>query len=691
MSRSLSHILVAVVILVLAAGVLPAQAHTDQWVAGSADAHTAAAYGSLPLLFVENRGQVAEAVRYYLLGGERTVYLTEDAIWVTVRQATTRVPQERAPWRVEKMGKGVYSTTDVESRAVALRLSFPGANPDVRLEPLEALETRVSYFIGNDPSKWHTDVPVWGGVRYAELYPGIDLEVSGHGGMWTWQVHTRPGADLSAVQLRVEGAERLALEGDHLWVTTALGTFRLPLLMLDEAVVPLARVEGTIVRAPFATPGAGAAAIPAADRPGDLLYGTFLGGGGEDWGLDIAVDNSGSAYITGYTRSSDFPTTPGSYDSGLNDEDVFVVKLSASGTSLEYATFLGGSAGEVGKGIAVDADGNAYIMGHTDSSNFPTTPGSFDRELAGSYDARDAFVAKLNANGTTLLYSTYLGGSGFEDALDFGDIAIDGSGYAYVIGLSNSYYDFPTTPGSFDRTPYSSDTFVVKLNPQGSNLIYSTFLGGNGNCEGAGIAVDSSGNAYVTGRTYSANFPTTPGSLDRVFDGGEDGFVVKLNANGSNLIYATFLGGGSMDEGWDIAVDSGGKAYVTGRTWSSDFPKTTGSYDPSHNYGDGDAFVVKLNASGSGLEYGTFLGGGELDGSYGIAVDSNGNAYVTGVTNSSNFPATIGPGYDNSFNGGLSDVFVAKLSADGRTLMYATYMGTGGRDVGERIAIDSTG
>ncbi|PWH19227.1 MAG: hypothetical protein DDG58_05175, partial [Ardenticatenia bacterium] len=337
MSRDISRIGIVLVVLFLVVAAFPARAHVALGEAGHTPAQpVAAAYGNVPLLFIENRGQVNEAVRYYLPGGDRTIYLTDSAIWVTLREAppATAGQRERVPRLAGGWG-GEEGAATSAGRAVTLKISFPGANPDARLEPLEALETRVSYFIGNDPAKWRTDVPVWSGVRYVNLYPGIDLEVSGRGGVWAWQVRARPEADVSGVQLRVEGAEGLAVEGEQLRVTTALGTFRLPLLMLDGAAVPPAVVEGKVVRAPFAAPGAGAAAIPAA-QSSNLLYATFLGGADNDWGWGIALDGAGNAYVTGETDSTNFPTTPGAYRPCHNGgyEDAFVVKVNASGSGL---------------------------------------------------------------------------------------------------------------------------------------------------------------------------------------------------------------------------------------------------------------------------------------------------------------------------------------------------------------------
>jgi len=322
-----------------------------------------------------------------------------------------------------------------------------------------------------------------------------------------------------------------------------------------------------------------------------LIYATFLGGGDHEEAFSIAIDSSGSAYVSGNTRSADFPTTPGSFDTSFNGvSDAFAVKLDASGTSLVYASFLGGGISDWGYGIDVDSLGNAYVFGDTESADFPATPGSFETTLNG---VGDAFVAKLDATGSTLVYATFLGGGGG----DWGNaIAVDSSGSVFVTGYTDST-DFPATPGSFDTTygGGTNDAFVAGLNAAGDALIYATYLGGVDHDWGMGIAVDSSGSACVTGYTSSADFPSTPNSFDTTLDGIHDAFVVKLDATGSALDYASFLGGGDSEAGISIFVDSADSVYVTGYTISADFPATLGSFDTIYNGGITDAFVAKLN------------------------------------------------------------------------------------------------
>jgi hypothetical protein len=326
-----------------------------------------------------------------------------------------------------------------------------------------------------------------------------------------------------------------------------------------------------------------------------LLYSTYLGGVGIDGGQSIAIDGSGNAYITGYTWSSNFPTTLGALDTSFNggSRDVFVTKLNTSGTALVYSTYLGGSGTDFGDGIAVDGSENAYITGSTPSTNFPTTPGVFDTLYNGGVSYGDIFVTKLNASGTALVYSTYLGG-GSDDGGS--GIAVDGSGNAYISGGTMSS-NFPTTLGALD-TSYNGvgdyDVFLSKLNPSGTALVYSTYLGGGGSDGTNGIAIDGSGNAYITGQTSSSDFPTTLGAFNTLSNGSSDGFVTKLNPSGTALVYSTYLGGVGSDWGTGIALDGSGNAYITGETQSSNFPTTPGAFDTTFN-GNYDVFVTKLS------------------------------------------------------------------------------------------------
>jgi hypothetical protein len=319
-----------------------------------------------------------------------------------------------------------------------------------------------------------------------------------------------------------------------------------------------------------------------------LVYSTYLGGGDNDFGQGIAVDDAGSAYVTGETGFN-FPTTPGAAQTTpAGQGEVFVTKLDAAGSGLVYSTYLGGSDFDRVLDIAVDDAGSAYVSGATTSTDFPTTAGAAQTTYAGGFF--DVYVTRLNAAGSGLVYSTYLGGSTGEFGVG---IAVDGAGSAYVTGDTSST-DFPTTPGAAQTTSAGNgDAFVTKLNAAGSELVYSTYLGGGNIDSGSAIAVDDAGSAYVVGVTGSADFPTTPGAPQATYAGGADAFVTKLHAAGSGLVYSTYLGGSDFDSGQDIAVDGSRSAYVTGATRSANFPTTPGAARTT-NAGSFDAFVAKI-------------------------------------------------------------------------------------------------
>jgi Bacterial Ig-like domain (group 3)/Beta-propeller repeat len=404
-----------------------------------------------------------------------------------------------------------------------------------------------------------------------------------------------------------------------------------------------------------------------------LVYSTYLGGDADSQANGIAVDSAGDAYITGFTDSDNFPTTAGGFQTESDSDGnntAFVAKLNPTGSALVYSTYLGGSGYEQGNGIAVDSAGNAYITGSTASNNFPTTPGAFQPDQHNVNGGSNAFVSKLNAAGSALIYSTYLGGNG-DDSNDQGNaIAVDAAGDAYVTGSFGST-DFPTTADAFQSERSACcEAFVTKFNAAGTALVYSTYLGGsNGESSGNGIAVDAAGDAYITGSTSMLDFPITTGAFQSVHgtgDGDNDAFVTKLNADGTALVYSTYLGGYGDDQGNGIAVDAAGDAFVTGSTSSPDFPTTSGAVQ-SAIAGEDDAFVAEVSADGTALKYSTYLGGDDSNGGDGassgqaIAVDSAGNAYVTGSAGSGNFP--IKNAFQSTFAGLDSNAFIAKLAS----------------------------
>jgi hypothetical protein len=406
-----------------------------------------------------------------------------------------------------------------------------------------------------------------------------------------------------------------------------------------------------------------------------LVYATYLGGSYFDAAGGIAVDQSGAAYVTGVSESWNFPTTSGTFQpqnsyACMGDEacaEAFVTKLSPSGSALVYSTFLGAPGADKAGGIAVDTAGNAYVSGITNATRFPVKNAVQSKYAGGGcnqgsyyYPCFDAFVTKLNSAGSALVYSTYLGGDRDEGLYfaELGGIAIDPAGHAYVTGHTESL-NFPTFHAiqrAYNGGPI--DSYVTKLKPDGSAFVYSTYLGGNNGEYGLGIAADRAGNAYVTGLTSSADFPSTPGSFQPMKDGNIDAFVSKLNPDGSTFEFSTFLGGDKYDAAGSVGLDNANNVYVSGYTASADFPIKQ-PFQATYAAGPGDAFVSKLSATGAALRYSSFLGGTDADGASGIAVDRTGNAYVVGVTYSTDFP-TARPFQPNK--AGYDDAFVTKIS-----------------------------
>ncbi len=404
----------------------------------------------------------------------------------------------------------------------------------------------------------------------------------------------------------------------------------------------------------FRRDGEGAFVMKLNPQGTDVVYSTYLGSGA---GLGIAVDSLGNAYVTGRAESADFPVTPGALQTSFGGSgrlvgDAFVVKLDPSGSSLLYSSYLGGSDGDSGSGIAIDSAGNAYVTGYTSSADFPTTPSAFQKVFGGGLYYGDAFVAKLNATGSALLYSTYLGGADDEGV---GGVAVDAAGSAYVTGSTGST-NFPVTPGAFqtgsrpglcysaipESPPYHCpDAFVTKLSADGKSLAYSTYLGGTSSDIATNIVVDSAGSAYVVGTTSSRDLPTTSKAYQSTFNGVDDAFIAKLNPEGSNLVYSTYLGGEDFEEAYGIAIDPAGQVCVSGVTGSERFPTTRGSIR-SLAEDSADVFVTKLSADGAALVFSTYFGGEFIEVGNALASDSAGNLYVAGYTLSSRLPTTPG-------------------------------------------------
>ncbi len=619
---------------------------------------------SLPRGFLENRGQWGFPARY------------------AARLASMDLFLERKAWvlALEKRCSG-------KVRGVGLKFTFPGACPEPGLVPGGPLPGLHHFFLGKDPSSWVRNVPWFRSVLYRGLFPGVDLRVRVKEEGWEYDLLLAPGASLSEVAVRVRGARGLRLDGDGtLAIETGLGEIRQAPPRAWEVCGSGKKHLSCRFRLldkmtfGFSCPGRDRRLALVLDP---LVFSTFLGGTNVEQAFDLALDSSGRTTLVGQTSSINYPVKIGSYDITHNGwNDAFVTRLSVDGSSLVFSTYLGGSSWDFAVACAVDGAGRVTLAGETNSPNFPTTAGAFDRTYNGGSSAGDAFVTRLSADGSSLVFSTYLGGSGDEWPKD---MALSGQGLTVVVGQTSSS-NFPVTPGAFATSRYGvTDAFVTKLNANGRNLSFSTYLGGKYGDHAYGVTMDRNGLVWVTGETQSYDFPTTAGAFDTTFNGGgTDAFVTAFNATGSALRTSTFLGGSGMDRGVALSLDERGAPVVTGWTRSTDFPVTSPVWCNHFQGGLDDVFVTRFQPTLSTLVFSTYLGGSGSDEARDLFLDKWGWILLTGRTDSPNFPTT--PGAFNRTLKGSGDAFVCRLAPCGRCFSYASYLGGTLNDGGEGLA-----
>ena len=666
-------------------------------------------YGKLPLSFEANQGQTDARVKFLSRTSGYSLFLTEDEAVLTLRGSKPDTNRAKIAGTAHAPLPGM-----IAPKGGVLRMKLRNANPVAKVTGVDELPGTSNYFIGNDPAKWRTRVPTYAKVKYEGIYSGINLIYYGNQRQLEYDFIVAPGADPHRIAFDVHGAKwiRRDQHGD-LVLKMSGGEIRWhkPVVYQEkdgarqEIAARYAITTATRVGIELASYDP---SLPLYIDP--LIYSTFLGGTNYlDAGSGIAVDSAGNAYVAGYTSVGNFPVTPGAFQTSFDsqNEDAFVTKISPDGSTLVYSTFLGNGTWNWSSGIAVDSFGDAYVVGGTFSTDFPTTPGAFRTTCADVDNGQcvywAVFVTEINPSGSALVYSTYLGDTGPVNQ-NFA-IAVDSSGSAYVTG-GTVLSDFPVTTGAFqtacnscsDVYPYIGNAFVTKLNSSGSALIYSTYLGGSGGSDGSSIALDSADNAYVTG-SAGPGFPTTPGAFQTTC--GNPGtcgnpFVTKINPSGSGLVYSTYLNpsaGYFGISGNGIAVDSGGYAYVVGATNSPYFPTTPGAFQTIYVGSPcctPNAFVTKFNPTGSALVYSTYLGGTGGAAGNSIVVDSRGDAYVTG---------SAGPGFPikNWLQRplGINSVFVTKFNPTGSGLVYSTLLGgapsTQPFVYGNGIAVDGAG
>ena len=630
---------------------------------------------TLPLSIIENVGQKDPSVLFHADAAGHAIFFTADEVLLA------RMDQESGTSSIVGIG-------------------LAGSNPGADVKGIDLLAGKANFFIGSDPSGWFTAVPMYGGVAYEEILPGVDLLFKGDQGMLKREFVLAPATDPRTVVMKYRGHESLALDDSgRLLVATSTG------VLTESAPFAYQEIHGKQVgvacryvilgddRVGFVL-GEYNGAFPVVIDP-YLEYSTYFGGWGEEIGYDVDVDDTGCAYITGSSDSTSIVLPPHSvYQESLaGGKDAFIAKFSEDGTDLEYFTFIGGAYDDISRGIAVDSSYQATITGYTYSSDFPV----LNEYQTTTNNFTDIFVARIDATGGSLLYSTYLGGNKSDWAYG---IALDSSENPVITGYTSST-DFPTAGSPFQGSLTGGTDVIVAGISGGSTLSFSSYLGGERDDKGYAVALDSSDNIFITGTTRSLLFNTTSSAFRKSLRGEQDAFITKFDSTASApLVYSTYLGGLEYDGGRGIAVDAAGDAYVTGFT---DSPSTPLAYTfPLKNpyqstYGGGsssslhygDAFITKMSNDGSALNYSTYLGGRANEVGYAIAVDNLTRAHVTGWTDSMDFP-TERALYD-SLNGIKPDAFIAQLSAEGSVLDFSTYFGGSYYDEGYGIHADGAG
>ncbi len=686
----------------------------------------------VPMSFEVNRGQTAKQVQFLSRGQGYTLFLTRDAAVLALPVPPSNPPKSQtqvsssAPYPLPHVAS-TQPASSQHQRALrneaVLNMRIVGANPQTKIGGVGKQLAQSNYYIGNVPSEWHTNVPNYRKVRYAGVYPGVDLVYYGNQKQLEYDFVVSPGADPNAIGLAFgggpDGSKKIPLSVNHdgdLVATLNGGTvsFHKPIVYQnqDSTKTP---VEGRYL---LKADGHVGFELGAYDHTKQLIidpvlsYSTYLGGSSDDvsYGITYGV-RYGQPILVGSTRSADFPQVKALYPFGGGTcgtepcRDIFVAKYNPTLTELIFSTFVGGDNDDVPSKVTQDVYGDIFLVGYSLSTNFPVRGPVFQKTFHGGSITGDAVVVEVESAGFYLEWSSYLGGSGDDQA--FG-LAVDTPGNVYVSGHTTST-DFPVTAGAYqttcpvDASGGCSSAFVTKVNPTGTALVYSTYLGGsNGLGETSyDIGLDANDDVYLTGITGSPNFPATPGAFqtqcgtDGLCNGTFDGFVTELNPTASAVLASTFLGGSDYDYTAGIQVKPTA-IYVSGSTISPDFPITANAAQPTYGGGSagcvvttgtcGDVTVTRLNTGLTALQYSTYLGG-SLDENPGlsIAVDTNGYFYVTGQTDSLNFPLV--DALQPTYGGGSSDAFITQFTPQG-AFGYSTYFGGNGEDYAYRVALD---
>ncbi len=609
--------------------------------------------------FIENRGQWDEGVRFHARGEAVGLTLTADAL--------------------------VFA-----DQANALTLRLPGTAS--ALEGLEPEGARFHYFLGANSG---SGAAGYGRVRYREVAAGVDLLVRPDGSSFAYDLILAPGADLEDLWIGVEGANSLVLaeEGEAMDLGIADRSIRqrIGACWQEDPETGEREALEVIFRLCEQRPGHFAFSAPDWDPSlslvidPTLLFATYLGTSQPELPVDLALDTAGNVYVVGRTAFL-MPTTPGSaFPDAPAGIPVWVGKLSQHGSTLEWATFLGGSDTTFVTGIAVDSDGSVVVAGTTWAVDFPVNQGAFKIEHTG---LTCAFVSRLAPAGDTLISSTFLGGDGQEETQAMA-LAPNGD---VVLGIRSTSTDFPATPGAFDTVKDPQDKMIARISADGTELLFATWFPIG---RILGLAVDAQSNVYMAGETLPTTgpVPVTPGAFQTEPAGLSDGVVAKFDPLGSQVLWCTYLTGNKADTPWDIAVDRTGAVLVVGQTISDDFPTTPGAFATT-KFPSGNGFATKLLPNGSGLAWSTYIGGAGGGGGYlsKAAVDPSGNLIASGSQNQPGWPTTpdaLFPSYIGAFPSG--DVVLTKFDALGRALVYSTFLGGTGTDNTASLALDRNG
>ncbi|MCP4580950.1 MAG: hypothetical protein GY839_04990 [candidate division Zixibacteria bacterium] len=639
---------------------------------------------SMPLSFTENLGQCDSEIAYKAKTGGATFYFCRNEVaYLFVRNTDELLDDKTLNTDIgDRSDKPQY-----KQESMMVKARFIGANHSPEIIGVDQLDHRNNYFRGNDPSKWQKGVPNYSSILYKEIYSGIDLKYYGDGSSMKYDFIVHPGADLSQIKICYDDINDICVTpaGD-LQLDTPFGTIHEAAPYIYQEVG--GRQQAVSGRYRLINDSCFGFVLDDEYNPAfelvidpELVYSTYLGGSRQEETQCIAVDDSGYAYITGFTFSDDFPIENPFQDTLNGIIDAFIAKISPSGDSLDFCTYFGGSGNEYSQGILIDESGNIYIVGMTTSLDMPI----IDSVSAYRVTNAPGFVCRLGNEGN-LQYSTYFGGTSYEWPYQ---IARDDEGNIYITGITQSD-DFPSTDSSF-YSGYSGggDAYIIKFNQDATALINSAVIGSiESNDWPHDITLDSEGNVLITGQVAGDSLETTPNAIQDSFGGGTyDGFICKFNGNLTELLYSTYLGGSARDIcTGGIEIDNDGNIYVAGFTASTNFPVTIGAYQEEF-VGVNDGFITKINQDGSNLIFSTLLGGDDLDQVYGFAIDNEGFIYVTGPTRSSDFP--IYRAFQNDFGGGTYDVFFTKLNPTGSDLVFSSFLGGSGWENSPSIALDT--